>query len=132
MIILSVYTLRIWLYITLYRNASKIMILIYIHNYINRMRLITGCASEKNIGWSHFSKKSLRNYTSTYENGYIFYSDLEQHTLVAFSRFEGSVQLQIEAAGKILVWSVTFGLKSVENSFELDSFFELTTPNTHL
>ena len=42
------------------------------------------------------------------------------------------MQLQIEAAGKILGWSVTFGPKSVENSFELDNFFELTTPTEQL
>ena len=43
---------------------------------------------------------------------------------------EATVQLQIEAAGKILS-SVTFGPKSVENSSEHDNFFELTTPNDH-
>ena len=39
------------------------------------------------------------------------------------------MQLQIEPAGKILGRSVTFGPKSVENSSDLDNFFELTTPN---
>ena len=47
---------------------------------------------------------------------------MEQHRLDAFSRFEATVQLQIEAAEKI------FGPKSVETSSWLDNFFELTTP----
>ena len=38
------------------------------------------------------------------------------------------MQLQIEPAGKILGRSVTFGPKSVQNSSDLDNFFELTTP----
>ena len=49
--------------------------------------------------------------------------------LYLFLRFEATVQLQIEAAGKILGWSVAFGPKSVEDSSELNNFFELTTPN---
>ena len=53
---------------------------------------------------------------------------MEQHRHVAFLRFEATVQLQIEPAGKILGRSVTFGPKSVENSSDLDNFFELTTP----
>ena len=57
---------------------------------------------------------------------------MEQHRHVAFLRFEATVQLQIEAAGKILGRSVTFGPKSVENRFELDNFFELTNPNEHV
>ena len=55
--------------------------------------------------------------------------NLELHRLDPFPRFEATVQLQIEAAGKILGWSVTFGQKFVETSSWLDSFFELTTPN---
>ena len=37
------------------------------------------------------------------------------------------MQLQIEAAGKILGLSVIFGPKSVENSSELNNSIELTT-----
>ena len=42
------------------------------------------------------------------------------------------MQLQIEPAGKILGRSVTFGPKSVENSSDLDNFFELMTPNAEI
>ena len=48
------------------------------------------------------------------------------------SDFEASVQLQIEVKRKMLSRSVTFGLKSVENRFQQQTFFELTTPMAKL
>ena len=45
------------------------------------------------------------------------------------SDFEDAVQLQIEAKQKILGWSVTFGLKSVEKRPPRANFFPLMTPN---
>ena len=43
------------------------------------------------------------------------------------SDFEAAVQLQIEAKQKILGWSVTFGLKSVEKRLPRANFLKWQT-----
>ena len=48
------------------------------------------------------------------------------------SDFEASVVLQIKVKQKILGSSVTFGPKSVENRFQQQTFFEMTTPMAKL
>jgi hypothetical protein len=54
---------------------------------------------------------------------------LELQKFDAFLRFEATVQLQIEAAGKILGLSFTFGVRSVENCCKKGTLKNLTTPN---
>ena len=58
----------------------------------------------------------------------IFGLNLELHRFDAFLRLEATVQLYIEVAGKILGWSFTFGVRSVENCYKKGTLKNLTTP----
>ena len=78
-------------------------------------------------GPGHFSRNFIP--MSKISKGYLIWIKFGAAQTCWFLRFEATGQLQIEGAGKILGWSVTFGPKSVENRSELDNFFELTTPS---
>ena len=60
---------------------------------------------------------------------FLFGLNLEHHRFDAFLRLETTVRLQIEVAGKILGWSFTFGVRSVENCCKKGTLKNLTIPN---
>ena len=59
---------------------------------------------------------------------FLFGSNLELHKFDAFLRFEATVQLQIEATGKILDWSIIFGPKICWKQFSAGQLFLIDDP----